>query len=110
MTATYLPVLGFPLQHHRVLGLADVTVLLLLDILGALLGLYAVILRECALVTGPAGVGEEVRSNRLDGPLSGGAELADGLEVLLGRPALTELGQSPGDHNCSRHIVYVDCS
>ncbi|CRK32816.1 hypothetical protein BN1708_005918 [Verticillium longisporum] len=33
---------------------------------------------------------EEVRADRLDGALGGGGQLADGLEVLLSRPALGE--------------------
>lgn len=100
---SYLPVLGFALEHHRILGLADVAVFVLLDVLGTLLGLYAVILRECALVTGSASVGEEVRSNGLNGPLRSSAELAHGLEVFLSRPALGERGQRPRNHGCGSH-------
>jgi hypothetical protein len=50
-TETYLPVLGLGLQQHLVLGLVNVIGVLLLDVLDVGLGLDALILRECALVT-----------------------------------------------------------
>jgi len=92
---TYLPVLGVASEQHRILRLADVAFVVLLDLLGALLGLYPIILGEGALVAGTAGVGQEVRADRLDGALCGMVlgDLADGLEVLLGSPALGEGGE-----------------
>lgn len=101
---TYLPVLGLTLKHHGVLRLADVAVVVLLDVLGLLLGLDAVILGEGALVAGTAGMGQEVRANRLNGALGRAGSLADGLEVLLGRPALGEGGKRPLDLGRGRHI------
>lgn len=83
----YLPVLGLTLEHHGVLRLADLPGILLLDVLGTLLGLDAVILGEGALVAGAAGVCEEVRADGLDGALCGGGDLADRLEVLVSGPS-----------------------
>lgn len=50
MDGTYLPVLGLAGKHLRVLGLADVTSILILDLLDILLGADAVILGESTLV------------------------------------------------------------
>ena len=41
-------------------------------------------------MAGTAGVGEEVRANGLDGSLDSLGQLANGLEILLGSPALWE--------------------
>lgn len=71
MKFTNLPVLGLALKHHGVLGLALVALIAILDLLGALLGLNAVILGKGALVAGSSGVGEEVRADRLDAALGG---------------------------------------
>lgn len=101
---TDLPVLGLALQHHGILGLADLAIIVLLNVLGALLGLDAVILGKGALVAGAAGVGEEVRADGLDGALRGGADLADGLEVLFGGPARGEDRQRPGDDGGGSHL------
>lgn len=106
--ASYLPVLGLSLEHHGVLGLAHLALIGVLDLLGALLGLDAVILGKGALVTGTAGVGEEVRADGLDASLRGARELANGLEVLVCAPALREdrQRQSVG---CNRgHFYGVD--
>jgi len=84
---THLPVLAVTLEHHGILRLADIALLVLLDLGGALLGLDAVILREGALVAGAAGMGEEVRANRLNHPLAGARDLANRLEILLGLPS-----------------------
>jgi hypothetical protein len=96
MAGTYLPVLGLTLQQHGVLGLADVALVAVLDLLGALLSLDAVILGEGTLVASTTGVSKEVRANGLDASLDGAGELADGLEVLFGTPALREDGQGEG--------------
>lgn len=48
-------------------------------------------------MTSSAGVGQEMRSNRLDAALDGAGELSDGLEVLFGAPALGESRQREGD-------------
>lgn len=101
----YLPVLGLALEHHRVLRLALIADVAILDVLGALLSLDTVILRESALVAGTAGVGEEVRSNRLDGSLSSLSELADGLEVLVGSPAAGKGGKGEGHSSHGSHYV-----
>lgn len=101
---TYLPVLGFTLKHHGILRLADLAIILLLDLLGTLLGLDTVILGEGTLVAGTTGVGEEVRADRLDGALRRGADLADGLEVLLGGPAFGEDWERTGDNGGGRHF------
>jgi hypothetical protein len=50
VNGTYLPVLGLTGKHGRVLGLADVTSILVLDLLDVLLGANAVILGESTLV------------------------------------------------------------
>lgn len=105
---TNLPVLSLTLKHHGVLRLADLAIVLLLNLLGALLCLDAVILGECTLVTGTAGVCEEVRADGLDGSLRGGADFADGLEVLLGSPALSEDWKRARDNRGSRHYDFVD--
>jgi hypothetical protein len=47
---TYLPVFGITLQHHRILGLGDLIVLVLVNLLDGLLRLDAVILGESAVV------------------------------------------------------------
>lgn len=41
-------------------------------------------------MAGTAGMGQEVGTDGLEGALGGTAELADGLDVLLGSPALRE--------------------
>lgn len=106
MGITYLPVLGFTLKHHGILRLADLAIILLLDLLGTLLGLDTVILGEGTLVAGTTGVGEEVRADRLDGALRRGADLADGLEVLLGGPTLGEDWERTGDNGGGRHFFF----
>lgn len=88
MIISYLPILGIAGEHHWILRLADLSCIVILDLLDILLGLDAVILGKGTLVTGTAGVGEEVRTNRLDAALSCGRELANSLEVFFGRPAL----------------------
>lgn len=100
---TYLPVLGLGLEHHGVLLFVLLAVVGGLGLLGILLGLDAVILRKGALVASTAGVGEEVRANRLNGALGGTRQLANGLEVLFGAPALREdrqrqLNRGDGSH------------
>ena len=99
--STNLPVLGIAREHHGVLGLGNIALVVLLDVLGALLGLDAVILGEGALVAGTAGVGEEVRADGLNDALGNLVlgDLADGLEVLLGGPALREGGERKGNHS-----------
>jgi hypothetical protein len=47
----YLPVLGVPAQHSRILGLADLTIILLFGLLNLLLSLELVVLGEGAGVT-----------------------------------------------------------
>lgn len=101
---TYLPVLGLTLEHHGILGLADIAVVVLLDVLGLLLGLDAVILGEGALVAGTAGMGQEVRADGLDGALGRAGSLADGLEVLLGRPAFGKAEKRFLDLGSGRHF------
>jgi hypothetical protein len=46
-----LPVLGLALQHQRVLWLADLALVIILNLLHVRLGLDAIVLREGALVT-----------------------------------------------------------
>lgn len=104
---TYLPVLGLALEHHGILRLADLAIILLLDLLGTLLGLDTVILGEGTLVAGTTGVGEEVRTDGLDGALGRGADLADGLEVLLGGPALGEDWERTGDNSGGHHLFFI---
>lgn len=89
---SHLPVLGLALQHHGILGLALLALVVLLDLLSALLGLDAFILGEGPLVPRSPGVGEEVRADGLDGPLRRGRDGADGLEVLLCGPARGQRG------------------
>lgn len=103
---TNLPVLGITLEHHGVLGLADIAVVVLLDLLGALLGLDSVILGEGALVAGTAGVCQEVRADRLDCALRRalGGELANRLEVFFGSPALRE-GRKRNSNKSSSHFA-----
>ncbi|KAI6775053.1 hypothetical protein HG530_001811 [Fusarium avenaceum] len=98
-TATYLPVLSLTLEHHGILVLALVADITIFDVLGALLSLDAVILRECALVAGSSGVGKEVRSNRLDASLSSLRKLADGLEVLISSPTAGKSGKGEESPN-----------
>lgn len=93
MLDSYLPVFGLKLKHHRVLRLAQIALVAILDLLGALLSLDTVILGESTLVAGSSGVGEEVRSNGLDASLNSLGKLTNGLEVLLGTPAAGESGQ-----------------
>lgn len=50
MIGTYLPVLGLTGKHGRVLGLTDVTSILILNLLDILLGADTVILGESTLV------------------------------------------------------------
>jgi hypothetical protein len=90
---THLPVLGVALQHERVLGLADLARVVVLDLLDVLLGLDALVLGEGALVALAAGVGEESRADGLDFELGGGREAADGLELLVGGPLAGQDGQ-----------------
>lgn len=85
---TYLPVFGIALQHHGVLRLADIAVLIILDLGGSLLGLDTVIFRESALMAGTASVGKEVRAHGLEAALRGSRDLSDGLEILVCNPAL----------------------
>lgn len=101
--SSYLPVLGLALKHHRVLVLADVAVIVILNLLRALLSLYPIILREGALMPSSTGVGKEVRSHGLDGSLRGRRDLSEGLEILLGRPTLWEGRQRVGCHCYGRH-------
>jgi hypothetical protein len=102
----YLPVLGITLEHQRVLRLAVVFLVVLLDLLGGLLGLDAVILGEGALVAGTAGVGQEVRANGLDGALGRRGDGGDGLEVLLSRPSLGQSQDWARHGSCGGHL---DC-
>jgi hypothetical protein len=95
------------LEHHGILILALVADIAILNVLGALLSLDAVILRECALVAGSSGVGKEVRSNGLDASLSSLRKLADGLEVLVSSPTAGESGK--GEGNGSHRSHYVIC-
>lgn len=92
---SHLPVLGFALQHHGILGLALLALLVLLDLLGTFLSLDTIILGKGPLVSRSTGVGEEVRANGLDGSLDRGGDGADGLEVLLCGPARGQRGQCP---------------
>lgn len=103
----YLPVLGLSRQHHGVLGLAHLALVGVLDLLGALLGLDAVILGKGALVAGAAGVGKEVRADGLDAALRGAGQLANGLEVLVGGPALRQDRQGQGVWRGGGHFYVV---
>lgn len=101
--SAYLPVLGLALEHHGVFGLADLAIVDVLDLGSALLGLNAVILGEGALVAGTAGVGKEVRADRLDGALGSARDLANGLEVLVGVPAIGKAGEREIDGSNASH-------
>jgi hypothetical protein len=83
----YLPVLGVAEKHGWVLRLADFASIIILNLLHILLGLDAVILREGALVTSTAGMGEEVWADRLDAAISSARDRADSLEVLVRSPS-----------------------
>lgn len=48
-------------------------------------------------------MGQEMRAHRLDIPVGGLAEMADGLEVLLSSPALRQDGEGQIDLN-GRHL------
>ena len=87
---TNLPILCIALQHHHVLGLANIAVVVLLNLLGPLLCLYPVILGEGTLVAGAAGMGKEVRPDGLDRPLRSMVlrDLSKRLEVFFSRPSL----------------------
>ena len=108
----HLPVLSLTLQQQRVLGLVNVIGVVLLDALDIGLCLDAVVFGEGALVsllqkepslvmhtnvvnseTYSAGIGQEVRANRLNIAVVCLAQLADGFEVLLTSPALGQDGQ-----------------
>jgi hypothetical protein len=104
---TYLPILGLTLKHHGILRLALVANIAIFDILGTLLGLDAIILRESTLVTGSSSVGEEVRADRLDASLSSLRRLANSLEVLIGSPAAGKGGK--GECHSSHRSHYVMC-
>lgn len=39
----YLPILGLPLEHHGILGLADIAVIILFNLLGTLLSLDSIV-------------------------------------------------------------------
>jgi hypothetical protein len=56
-------------------------------------------------VTYSAGIGQEVRANRLDGAVGRLAELADGLEVLLAGPSFGQHRQRQVDLHGGRHCV-----
>lgn len=99
----HLPVLGLQLQHHGVLRLADVALVAILDLLGILLRLDAVVLGKGAVVARAARVGEEVRPDGLNAALRGARELADGLEVLVAAPARGQDGEGDGDLRSRRH-------
>ena len=47
----YLPVLGVALQHQRVFRLADLSSIIVLNLLDIFLGLDALVLGECTLMT-----------------------------------------------------------
>jgi len=49
---TDLPVLGLTVEHHRILILGDIIILLNLSLLNRVLGLETLILREGTVVTG----------------------------------------------------------
>ena len=66
---THLPVLCLTLKHHRVLSFADLSRIVILDLLDVLLGLDALSLGKGSLVSLSSSVGEEVRADRLNGTL-----------------------------------------
>jgi len=67
----YLPVLSIAGQHHWVFRFADFTGIIIFDLLDIFLSLYAIIFRECTLVTGSAGMRKKMRANRLNAALGG---------------------------------------
>jgi hypothetical protein len=101
---TYLPVLGISQEHRWVFRLADLTSIIVLHLLGVFLSLNAIIFGEGALVTGSAGVGEEVRTNGLDAALGSCGEAANCFEVLLYRPSLREDGERKVDVCVGSHV------
>jgi hypothetical protein len=114
--STNLPVLGLAGKHLRVLGLTDVTGILILDLLNVLLGADAVILWESTLVASLDNWSAWAFAFSIDGTIvlcgrgpgldvaaSGSRKLADGLEVLVGGPAGREGRQSLVDLRY-RHI------
>lgn len=48
---SYLPVFSFPGQHHSILVIRDVIILIILGLLNGVLGLDAVVLGERTVVT-----------------------------------------------------------
>jgi hypothetical protein len=97
---TYFPVLGISLQHERILGLANLARIVVLNLLHILLRLHPLVLGEGSLVPLSTCVGEEVRSDRLDFELRGLREAGRSLEVFLRIPALGEDGK--------RELVFDD--
>lgn len=81
------------MQHHGVLSLTLLTLIRILNLLGAFLRLDAIILGEGALVTSSAGVSQEMRTDRLNAALHAAGQLSDSLEVLLGAPSFGKDGQ-----------------
>lgn len=103
----YLPVLGITEEHGWVLRLTDLSSIIILNLLHAVLGLDAVILREGALVTGTTGVGQEVWADRLNAAVIGTGDSADSLEVFVRSPSGWKDWEGEGNL-CNTHFD-VDC-
>lgn len=74
---TNLPIFSIALEHHGILRLANIAVIVIFHLLGAFLCLDPIVLGEGALVPGTAGVCQEVRADRLKASLCGGSDLAE---------------------------------
>ena len=101
---TYLPVLGISQEHRWVFGLADLSAVIVLDLLSVLLSLNTIIFGEGTLVTGSAGVREEVRTDGLNAALGSCRDAANCFEVLLSRPALRKDGERKVDVCMGSHV------
>lgn len=100
---TNLPVLGLAGEHHGILRLRDLSIILIFCLLDIMLSLDALILREGAVVTLATSVSQEVRANRLQVPLGGSGQSTNRLEVLVSTPALRQGGQGHFDSLHSGH-------
>lgn len=122
---TYPPVASFSGQHDGVLGLGDIIIAIILGLLDIVLGLDALILGECAVVTflgsqyavhSPkqgrkqlrtytASMGQKVRADRLQGALGGLGYRTNGLEILFGIPAPRKGRERDIDNLGGSHFV-----
>lgn len=103
--STYLPLLSISLQHHWILGLADLAVILILNLLDILSGLNALILRERALEALSASVGKEVSANGLNGTVNWAGKAGDSFEIFFCGPARRQDRQRECNLSGGRHFA-----